>query len=453
MNPARYDALIVGAGVAGIAAAERLVESGARVLLLEARERIGGRAWTDYSLGPNRPLELGAQMVHGRSVVTHDWIRETGLSVRPMPLMQKGRFVLSRKVSRMPWMAFPFHPTFGWRALIEAGFTVPRQLSRLGGPDRSLSRWMADTEIRPGARSLVNLLYAHVSAADPDAIGVRGPAEEQRIASEPFGYTNFQLREGYSELIRRRAAPLLSSMRLGVVVRRIDARDSTVRVQAIRPSDGQQLEWEVRQVLVTVPLSVLRARAIAFDPPLPAAKQRAIEQIATGDALTFHFWSDDRLLRDRWGDFSMIWGDSATSFLRPRVGLGESREVLTAFTVGREARRRASLDDDRLLEATLAELASILPEGSRIGGIIGSVGHRWPIDPFAGGAYSYLPPGVGVSERRELAAPVGDHLFFGGEATHFGGEAGTVHGAIETGYRAAEEMLQARVRGSTAVTE
>jgi monoamine oxidase len=444
MIPPRYDVIIVGAGAAGIAAAERLVRAGRHIVVLEGRDRIGGRAFTDYTLGRNYPLELGAQVVHGRRVVTHDWIRETGLSSRPLPLMQKCRFVVARKVGRMPWMALPFHPVIGLRAVIEGTFSLPRGLRAYAGPDCSLATWLGGTNAGPAARSLVDLLFAHVAAADPEAIGVKGPAEEERIASEPFGYTNFQLREGYSELIRRRAAPLLPWIRTGTVVRRVGIRESLVEVTGDRPSGGEGFSLLASKVLVTVPLGTLRAGNIVFDPPLPPFKQRAIERVSTGDAIAVHFWTDDHALRDRWGDFSMIWGDGASSFLRPRVGLKESQEVYTAFTVGREARRRAAWDDARLLEATVAELKSILPEGSPMGSVSGGLVHRWPFDPFAEGAYSYLPPGAGLGERRDLAAPISDSLFFAGEATHFGGEAGTVHGAIETGYRAADEILQTR---------
>jgi monoamine oxidase len=442
MNPLRYDVVIVGAGVAGLAAAERLVRAGRRILVLEGRDRIGGRAFTDYSRGPTCPLELGAQMVHGRSVATHAWIRETGLSVRSLPLMQRGRFAVDRKVARMPWMALPFYPGFGTWATFEGGFLIPRRLNAYAGTDRSLATWLADAHTGPAARSLVDLLFAHVYAADADAIGVKGPLEEERAAAEKFGYTNFQLREGYSELIRRRAAPLRPWIQTGAVVRRINFREPQVTVQWDRVADGATFELSTSAVIVTVPLGVLRAGTLAFDPPLSSAKQRALERIAMGDAIAVHFWTADHPLRDRWGDFSMIWGDGASSFLRPRVGLGEPQEVYTAFTAGREARRRASSDDAALLEATVAELESILPAGSRVGPVLGSVVHRWPVDPLAQGAYSYLPPGAGLADRRDLAAAENGRVFFAGEATHFRGAASTVHGAIETGYRAADETLR-----------
>jgi monoamine oxidase len=95
------------------------------------------------------------------------------------------------------------------------------------------------------------------------------------------------------------------------------------------------------------------------------------------------------------------------------------------------------------VDATLNELRSILPEPIAIGDVTESRVRRWPVDPLARGGYSYLPPGAGLLDRRELARPVDASLFFAGEATNAQGESGTVHGAIDTGYRAASQALAA----------
>ncbi len=116
---------------------------------------------------------------------------------------------------------------------------------------------------------------------------------------------------------------------------------------------------------------------------------------------------------------------------------------MTAFTVGREARRRSGLSDDELVSATVTEWNEVVPSGVTLGMVEGSVVRRWPTDPWVRGGYSYLPPGVGIAARKTLAAPVGDRLFFAGEATDAAGQSATIHGAIDTGTRAAEECLTA----------
>jgi monoamine oxidase len=146
-------------------------------------------------------------------------------------------------------------------------------------------------------------------------------------------------------------------------------------------------------------------------------------------------------MRSRLGEFSLLWGGTASTFYRPNVGLRSPVEVVTAFTVGREARRRANLDREGLIAATLAEWTELVPEGTTLGTVEEADVHLWSLDPYARGAYSYLPPGASLEDRRELANPVGGRLFFAGEATNVTGESATVSGAIASGQRAAEETL------------
>ncbi|HLY77619.1 MAG TPA: NAD(P)/FAD-dependent oxidoreductase [Thermoplasmata archaeon] len=433
--------LILGAGAAGLACAERLLRAGIPCTILEARERIGGRAFTDYALTPELPLELGAQMVHGRHVVTHQWAREVGLTTRAWPVSQRALFSLDRRLLRFPWLALPGYPGFGLRAFYEGSRGLPRRMQGLVPPDRSLARFLDEQAPSLGARRLVELLHAHVYAADPDEIGVRGPAEEERRAGEGFGYRNFQLREGYSELFRRRSAPFRDRIRLGVQVTAVRRSGHGVAIEA--RTGGKHDAREVflgRAAVVTFPLGVLSSGTIDFDPPLPPAKQEAIRRIAFGMGYALQLRLSGGDLTERYGDFSVVWAGGATTFHRPGVRRRGLPEVITAFTVGRDAKRRASMGSPERIEATLDELSSALPEGARIGQVDGHSVQLWSEDPFARGAYSFLPVGLDPSARQTLAQPVDNELFFAGEATNWEGESATIHGAIETGYRAAEEV-------------
>jgi monoamine oxidase len=436
------DVLVVGAGFAGLAAALRLTEADRRVVVLEASGRIGGRALTDYRLGNGVPLELGAQMVHGRTAVTHAWIAREGLHTRPLPLYQRSRIVVRRRVASFPWLALPLHPVVGVRASYDGFVRLPRMIDAARPPDRSLEQFLREHGVAPAARLLVTILYAHVYAADPDAIGVMGPAEEYRQASEPYGFRNFQLAEGYSALVGRVSARLADRIRRNHPVTEVHLTPAGVRVHASDP-DGRPTEFRANGVIVTVPLGVLKSGAITFDPPLPGEKRVAIDRIAFGDAYALQLRVRDGTLRRQLGDFGLVWGDTPASFYRPRVALGERPEFVTAFTVGREARRRAALPDDALVAATVAEWNEVLPPEVTLGTVEAWAVHRWTNDPWVRGAYSFLPPGAGLAERRALAAPVEGRLFFAGEATDLAGQSGTIAGAIDTGRRAAEEFLAA----------
>jgi monoamine oxidase len=340
-------------------------------------------------------------------------------------------------------MVLPFYPGFGTQNALQGLRGIPRRLRTYEGADQSLAEFLDRANPRRGARLVVELLHAHTYAADPDEIGVLGPNEEDRLASKAFGFRNFQIREGYAELVRRKAAHLNGQVQLASRVKSIRWAEPDVRVQIETGNPLRMREVRARKVVITVSLGVLKQQPELFDPPLPPRKRDAIKAIAFGDAYAIHFRFREAPWPQALGDFSMVWGGGASSFHRPHVGEPLGAEYLDAFTVGRQARRRLALSEPEIVQATLDEFRAALARPVRDVPVVGSAMQRWSQMPAFRGAYSYLPVGTGVSARRTLAEPIGGRLFFAGEATHTGGEAATVHGAIETGYRAAEELLQA----------
>jgi monoamine oxidase len=312
---------------------------------------------------------------------------------------------------------------------------------RYDGPDCSLATLEDEWEVSGPARLLVELLHSHVYATDPDTVGVRGAAEEDQQASESYFSHNFQIVEGYSALARRAAERLGDRVRFGRSVTHVLRSDGAVRVRAQGP-DGEE-EYRAPTAVVTVPLGVLKWGLIAFDPPLPESKLRAIGRIGFGDGYALSLRVRGGTMRSRLGDFSLLWGGTASTFYRPNAGHSSPVEVVMAFTVGREARRRAPLGTDGIVAATLTEWAQVVPEGVTLGTVEAAEVHPWSLDPWTRGAYSFLPPGVLLEDRRELARAVGGRLFFAGEATNLTGESGTVSGAIASGERAANEAIAA----------
>jgi monoamine oxidase len=435
-----HDVVVIGAGMAGLACAQKLAGASVDFLLLEAADRVGGRVRTDYTVGRGSPCEIGALMIHGKRVVTHEWMREFGLHARPLPTMRRARLWCNGRIERLPSPGNLLHRTIGLRAFYQGAVSLPRKLKEYAGPDLSLAEFLEREKALPGARSIMELLYAHACNADARDVGVRGPGSEAAVAEEDFGYANFQVVEGYEALLSRRSASLQGHLRLSTRVTAIRRSADGVRVDA--EADGGTKEFRAKRVVVTLPLGILKAEAVVFDPPLPQEKRDAIQAVGFGDAIGVALRLQGGNLVDRLGDFGVLYGSGASTFHRLHVGVRDAPPVLCTFTVGREARRRAGLDDREAAQATLAELASILPSGVNPGEVAAYAVARWTNNPFVRGGFSYLPVGADVRLRRALAAPVDGILFFAGEATHAAGESETVHGAIETGYRAAEEVLQ-----------
>lgn len=434
------DVIVVGAGVAGLACGESLARAGARFVILEASERLGGRLWTDYSLAGGAPVETGALMIHGRHVATQHWVREVGCHVRSLPVLQRSVFFRNRRPATLPAMALPFHPTFGTRAVIQAGWSIPRATRRAVSENLTLAELMDQMGVVPGARSIATFLHAHINVADPDQIGARALGQEEPLSQEGWIH-HFQVLEGYSEVVRRRAHQLSDRIRVNSRVYAVRSRPSGVEVEF--ETQERRGSLTARAAVVTVPLGVLKANLIEFDPPLPGEKRRAISAIGFGPVMETILRLRGGNLRDRLGEYAMLWGNTSTSFDRPFVGLQGRPDILSAFTAGREAGRRSALPDREVVDATLEELQSFLPFSLRVGEVETYLIRRWPQNEFVRGGYSFLPPGAGVPDRAALAASVDGRLFFAGEATHATGEPATVHGAIETGYRAAAQVLQA----------
>ncbi|MCI4344552.1 MAG: FAD-dependent oxidoreductase [Thermoplasmata archaeon] len=434
----------MGAGPSGLACAERLHQAGLDVVVLEARDRVGGRMWTDTALLPGTAAELGALMIHGRHVATHRWAAEAGLTVEPYPTTQGARFVCRGAVSSTLRFPVPRPGPFGPTAFLQGLRGIPRALDRYAGPEITFAEFLDRGRFRPAGRLVFELIHVHTWATDAEEIGVLAAREEAAQSTEPFGFRNFRVREGYSELARRKARFLGERVRLGVQVERIRWSGALATVEGRDRTSGEAVLRTARRVVLTVPLGVLRAGSIVFDPELSEAKRSAIRTLGLSRAVSVALRLRGSTLRRRLGRFILLWGGSASSFLRPSFESAGTDEVLVAFTAGREATRRAALSDRELVDATLEELRATVGDTASIGTCDGFAISRWVTDPFAQGAYSFPAPGSHPSHRRALAAAEGDRLFFAGEATHFAGEPATVHGAIETGRRAADEVLKSR---------
>lgn len=401
-----HHVIIVGAGAAGIAAARRLHDAGKRVIVLEARQRIGGRAWTTSAAG--FPVDLGCGWLH--SADRNPWSDIAGN--------------LGMQIDRTPppWtraslpIGFPLEDQKAFRAALDVFYDRVEEIAARG-TDAPVSDALV-----PGDRW--NALIGTV------ATFVAGDAWDKVSAIDLHRYAdtgvNWRVTDGYGQLIARYAAGL--DIALDSAVHRIDHGGRQVRV------DTQRGTLEADVAIVAVPSSLIAEEAIAFAPALPEKTAAAAELPLGRDDKLFlslaqaeEFEKDSRLFgrTDRAG----TGGYHMRPFGRPLI------ECYFGGALAEELERggpQASFDFAK------GELVNLI--GSDFAKRIAPVaGHAWGRDPFSRGAYSYAKPG-GADCRSVLAAPVNGRVFFAGEACSRD-DFSTAHGAYLTGIAAADAVL------------
>lgn len=426
------DVLVLGAGIAGLGAAERLAAAGRRVLVLEARDRIGGRIHTVDDPGLGHPVELGAEFVHGRPAELLELVRAAGLGVERMPERHER------------WR--------GEAPLPDICGALARLLERARKParDRPAADLLREQRGDVGGREELDAAARYLEgfhAADLALLGTRSLAENESAEADDGGEL-LRVREGYGALVRRlaeRLDPTRVEIRLETVVTGIRWRAGEVGV-AHRTSDGRLAETIAPRAIVTLPLAVLKRGAnepgaVTIDPAPPGWRD-SLAALHMGAAQRIVLGFDTRWwAREGEEGPSFVHGSDEPfpvwwSALPSRVPL------LTGWSGGPRAGALAGQGEVALLRAALDSLASVF--GRDLAELRSRLrlaySHDWGADPFAGGAYSY--GGVGAIEARAaLARPVAGTLIVAGEAVAQGGRNATVHGALISGRAAAAALL------------
>lgn len=435
------DAIVIGAGASGLACAASLAAAGRDVVVLEARDRIGGRIHTIRDPALPLPIELGAEFVHGLSREILEVVNEAGLLLVDMggaPYRPAGDRLVSADgmYDRIAGVL---------RAVAEVAVDDPTL-------DDAISRRFAgkDAEL---ARAAVRGYVEGFHAAPLDRVGVRYLLEAERVASIE-DQAQFHLPGGYDQVIDALARGLApGSIRLGVRATVVRWGRGGVEVEAVA-ADGARVEpLRARCVVVTVPLGVLQAPpgeagAIAFDPPLPGATRSAIERLGMGRVLKFVLRLREPVWSWRRTDGERVPWDLKFLHTTERVPTWwtplPARVPLLVGWAGTSSARTLPTDPASLAVEAASSLSRALGVERDFvqAQIVDCHVHDWNADPLTRGAYSYVPAGA-MDAPVALAEPVGGVVHFAGEASAGAGPNGTVHGAIASGRRAAEAVLRA----------
>lgn len=418
---------VIGAGAAGIAAGRAASASGHEVVVFEARDRVGGRAFTDYSFA-GHPIELGAEFIHGEHVATWDWVREFDAPTNG----EAHRYEV--------WNHFRGEVVPSERVVAALGSDLSSGLRRLNGiwnradrPDAPLSEvletWSAEfgTELTDEDRAVAANSVAQGTSADLEELGAHRVREASYRGDGDLHH--WRLNEGYTSLIDAASSAL--DVRLGAAVTRIQWDEDGATFDT---SAGAE---RVDAVVVTLPLGVLQPDAVEFDPPLPADKREAIAGLNAGHISKVVLKFDEV----HWPpDLTFLWTPLDTQlWWRPGQGQANEEPVLTAFFGGSDAAKLEDASEAEAVAAATRDLGDILGRSMEAHVVAGRY-LAWGAEEFTRMGYSSVPAG-GLGLRARLAEPLGA-LHFAGEATNVARPA-TVHGAIESGRRAASELGEA----------
>jgi monoamine oxidase len=423
------DTLVIGAGAAGLAAAQTLQTAKRSVLILEARDRLGGRVHTNYDFAPH-PVEYGAEYIQGEKVLTWKWVRRYWMQTIPTFARddQEFMYVNQKLLPFKQWSLLPGMEFLDFRSLkSNALYQLLSDWIQSGKPDLSLAQFLSTHQIAlpPEVYRIADHYVSASAAIDLDRLGVYGMMELTYADGDRF----FRLKDGYTRLFEKFAAGL--NIRYQTPVTQIRWNAAGVEVQT-----ETGITYRAKQVVITLPLALLQQNAVAFEPELPDSKLSAIHGLGSGSItkliLKFDqpFWERKQEIFLTTLDTQMWW--------RPGWGQPNEQAILTAYTGGAGAEKLGSFGEKGAIQAALNDLEKMF--GVELGDRLrDAVFMNWQADPYARMAYSYVPVN-GAGLRSQLAQPIDSVLFFAGEATHLT-RASLVHGALESGIRAAHEIL------------
>jgi monoamine oxidase len=410
MSVDNVEVVIVGGGAAGIAAARRLHDSAVSTLLVEARPRLGGRAWTVMD-GSGFPLDLGCGWLH--SADRNPWreiAEKQGASIdkTPPPWMRRGLAI-----------GFPRAEQEEFHEALDSFFT---RVERIAQNDADAP---ASTALEPGCRwnGLINALSTYINGAEWDRVSAK---DADRYADTGV---NWRVIEGLGTVVSAYGADLPKA--LGCRAIGIDHRDPRLRIETTQGAIAAD------QVIVAIPSSLLANERLAFVPALPQ-KIEAAQGLPLGvdDKLFMALEGADEFDKD-----VRLFGHTDRAATAGYHVRPFGRPLIEGYFGGRLASELEGGGDAAFFDFAVSELVNLL--GSTFARRVKPIRvHSWGRDPLSLGSYSFALPGQ-ADCRQVLAAPVEDRVFFAGEACSVH-DFSTAHGAWRTGVKAAEQVIAVR---------
>jgi monoamine oxidase len=423
------DVIVVGAGIAGLAAADHLASHGKSVILAEARSRVGGRILTEFSsLRPNLPIELGAEFIHGRHPGLFNVVQNAALSLSPV----SGAIFRQSNGSLQP----PDDQDDSFGGVLDSPELAKR--------DISFAEFIRNAPLAPHQKLRVTSYVEGFNGAFADRISTQALFHQQQAESRIGGESSWRIDSGYSSLVDLFASRVRQSSKLllETTVRGVEWGRGFVSVTAV--SQNRTVRASSGALLVTVPLGVLLGRspeaAISFSPEPPTLAN--LPSLDPGWALRLNFVFSEPVWADTAPDAGFILSreDRFPTWWPRQSGAGY---LLTGWCGGPKAPALAGSSKEELIEMGLLTLSRLFRrEKNNLRAKLESAHyHDWHGDPYSAGSYSYVTAG-GFDFSQRVGLPIENTLWFAGEATACDGHWGTVHGAMDSGLRAASGILR-----------
>lgn len=440
---------IIGAGAAGLYAADILNSKGIDVVIYEAGNQIGGRIRSlrnqtnleqivfpfndETDLSPSNadfPIELGAELVYGSDSL---WARE--IVNRNVPLLEVSpdQLYILDKVAKS-------ESDWAGNADFASAENFVKNLSTLNG---SVTMAQAASGLSTAAKTLLNSQVGNFFGTSNERLGSGSLAGELGLREHDDKIVVIKTNPMQDFLISRFSL-VKDRVQLNTAIKKITYGGDTVELM-----DAGGTTYEAKKVIVTVPVSILKANAITFSPALPATFTSSLSRIGMDYCIRVII----DFKKNFWGDaVGFIWGlENAPYALSGGVGRSEFNKTLSITIYGPKAEALSVLGQDMIgeilkeLDEIYAGQATQFIRRELTDNQMVAIIQDWGKEEFIKGGFSYPMASATMDDRKNLGQSIDDKLFFAGEATDVSGDAGNINGALASAARVAEEVVQSIV--------
>jgi monoamine oxidase len=451
----KYDSVvaIIGAGAAGLYAADILQANGVKVIVLEASDRVGGRVrslktsdkpsqsllfTSPAPLSNDFPVELGADQVIGSDTIWSKILSQLELSTVDLGSSYSDNYFLDNTL------------VDGTTIAADADFLAAKafleNLPSYSGASLTVQQAIQAAGINARVHRILNSWIGNRYGTSNDVLGIKPLSEG--LSQLTRDKKRLLLKDNpMQDALLSRFSNVMPNVQVNKAVKAIDYSGSGVIISGdtiSSPGSSEPFTVEADKVIITVPVSILKAGDIAFSPSLPAEKITSLSNMEMDAA--FRVLLDFKM--NFWGEESafLYGGSESPEYLNAGVGRSENSKTLSLTVNGSKAAEFSALGTDAI-PIILSEMdtyfggKATLNVRKDLNDKAITVIQDWSKEKHVRGGIAYLKAEGSNQDRINLGASVNDKIFFAGEATNAQGECGTINGALLTGERAANEIV------------